>query len=140
MSLGSTFSGMGKSSSMDLASGFYPVGGAAAAAGLEQWRAQQMQGFPFFHALADHQQHTMAPAAATAMAMPGMLHYLGLDSGRHGNGEDDGGDHQFRATMASKREGYPRSGSIGMYAGGDHHLTAGYTSSYSNTATGNHLL
>uniref|UniRef100_A0ACD5TYK8 Uncharacterized protein n=1 Tax=Avena sativa TaxID=4498 RepID=A0ACD5TYK8_AVESA len=142
MSLGSTFSGMGKPASMDVPSGFYPVGGAAAAAGLEQWRVQQMQGFPFFHAMAD-QQHTMAPAAAPAMAMPGMLHYLGLDSGGHGNGEDDDrADHQFRAMMAAKREaGYPRSGSIGMYGGGDHHLTTGYTSAYSNTtATGNHLL
>ena len=142
MSLGSTFSGMGKPSSIDVAGGFYPVGGAAAAAGLEQWRAQQMQGFPFFHAMAD-QPHTMAPAAAApTMAMPGMLHYLSLDNGCHGgNGQDDGGDHQFHATMASKREGYPRSGSIGMYGGGDHHLTAGgYTSAYSNTAAGNHLL
>jgi hypothetical protein len=139
MSLGSTFSGMGKPSSMDVASGFYPVGGAAAAAGLEQWRVQQMQGFPFYHALAD-QQHAMAQAAAPAMAMPGMFQYLGLDSGGRGSGEEDGGDHHFRATMASKREGYPRSGSIGMYGGGDHRLTAGYTSSYSNTATGNHLL
>ncbi|KAM0923958.1 hypothetical protein ACQ4PT_005185 [Festuca glaucescens] len=139
MSLGSTFSGMGKPSSMDVASGFYPVGGAAAAAGLEQWRVQQMQGFPFYHALAD-QQHAMAQAAAPSMAMPGMFQYLGLDSGGRGSGEEDGGDHQFRATMASKREGYPRSGSIGMYGGGDHRLTAGYTSSYSNTATGNHLL
>ncbi|CAM0958398.1 unnamed protein product [Alopecurus aequalis] len=140
MSLGSTFSGMGKPSSIDVAGSFYPAGGAAVA-GLEQWRVQQMQGFPFFHAMAN-QQHTMAPAAAApTMAMPGMFHYLSLDNGGHGNNaEDDGLDHQFNATMASKKEGYPRSGSIGMYGGGDHHLTAGYTSAYSNTATGNHLL
>uniref|UniRef100_M8BH02 Uncharacterized protein n=1 Tax=Aegilops tauschii TaxID=37682 RepID=M8BH02_AEGTA len=84
------------------------------------------------------QQHTLAPAAAPAMAMPGMFHYLGLGNGGDGRGghEDDGGDQQFHHAMPSKREGYPRSGSIAMY-GGDHHLAAGagYTSSYSNAAT-----
>ncbi|KAM3399790.1 hypothetical protein ACQJBY_004937 [Aegilops geniculata] len=143
MSLGSTFSGMGKPSPVDSAAGYYLGGGGGGAmAGLEQWRVQQMQGLPFFQAMAD-QQHTLAPAAAPAMAMPGMFHYLGLGNGGDGRGghEDDGGDQQFHHAMPSKREGYPRSGSIAMY-GGDHHLTAGagYTSSYSNTATGNHLL
>ncbi|KAI5020992.1 hypothetical protein ZWY2020_054402 [Hordeum vulgare] len=146
MSLGSTFSSMGKSSPVDSAAGYYlgGGGGGGAVAGLEQWRVQQMQGFPFFQAMAD-QQHTLAPAAAPAMAMPGMFHYLGLGNGGgdgRGGHEDDGGDQQFHHAMPlSKREGYPRSGSIAMY-GGDHHLTAGggYTSSYSNTATGNHLL
>uniref|UniRef100_A0A0A9CZR5 Uncharacterized protein n=1 Tax=Arundo donax TaxID=35708 RepID=A0A0A9CZR5_ARUDO len=132
MSLGSSFSGMGKPS-LD-AAGNYSVGcGSGAAAGLEQqWRVQQMQGFPFLHAM---DQGPLAPHLA--MAMPGMFQF-GLDSsdGRGGGGaggEDGSGELH---AMPTKREGYPARG---MY--GDHHLTAaGYTTSYSNHATGNHLL
>ncbi|XP_062230531.1 dof zinc finger protein DOF3.6-like isoform X2 [Phragmites australis] len=123
MSLGSSFSGMGKPS-LD-AAGNFSVGG-----GLEQWRAQQMQGFPFFHAM---DQGPLAPPLG--MAIPGMFQ-LGLDSsdGRGGVGGEDGSGELH--VMPTKREGYPARG---MY--GDHHLTAGYTSSYSNHhATGNHLL
>ncbi|KAF0924115.1 hypothetical protein E2562_008432 [Oryza meyeriana var. granulata] len=129
MSLGSTFSGMGGKPPVD-AAGCYSVGGAttgaAAAAGLEQWRLQQMQSFPFFHAM---DQGALAPAPA--MAMPGMFQ-LGLDGDGHGGGEDGG---ELHHAMPSKREaaGYPR----GMY--GDHHLAGGYTS-YSSATTGNHLL
>ncbi|XP_040380626.1 dof zinc finger protein DOF3.6-like isoform X2 [Oryza brachyantha] len=130
MSLGSTFSGMGGKPPVD-AAGCYSVGsgGATTAAGLEQWRLQQMQSFPFFHAM---DQATLAPAPA--MAMPGMFH-LGLDGDGHGGGGDDGGE--LHHAMPSKREaggGYPR----GMY--GDHHFAGGYTTSYSSAATGNHLL
>uniref|UniRef100_A0A0E0DL25 Dof zinc finger protein n=1 Tax=Oryza meridionalis TaxID=40149 RepID=A0A0E0DL25_9ORYZ len=126
MSLGSTFSGMaaaGKPPPVD-AAGCYSVG---AATGLEQWRLQQMQSFPFFHAM-DHQAAMAAPPPA--MAMPGMFQ-LGLDGDGHGGGGDDGGE--LHHAMPSKREGYPR----GMY--GDHHLAGGYTS-YSSATTGNHLL
>uniref|UniRef100_J3M3B6 Dof-type domain-containing protein n=1 Tax=Oryza brachyantha TaxID=4533 RepID=J3M3B6_ORYBR len=126
MSLGSTFSGMGGKPPVD-AAGCYSVGsgGATTAAGLEQWRLQQMQSFPFFHAM---DQATLAPAPA--MAMPGMFH-LGLDGDGHGGGGDDGGE--LHHAMPSKREaggGYPR----GMY--GDHHFAGGYTTSYSSAATG----
>uniref|UniRef100_A0A0E0KXP5 Dof zinc finger protein n=1 Tax=Oryza punctata TaxID=4537 RepID=A0A0E0KXP5_ORYPU len=126
MSLGSTFSGMAGKPPVD-AAGCYSIGGATAATGLEQWRLQQMQSFPFFHAM-DHQA---AMATPPAMAMPGMFQ-LGLDGDGHGGGEDGG---ELHHAMPSKREagGYPR----GMY--GDHHLAGGYTS-YSSATTGNHLL
>uniref|UniRef100_A0A0E0KXP4 Dof-type domain-containing protein n=1 Tax=Oryza punctata TaxID=4537 RepID=A0A0E0KXP4_ORYPU len=121
MSLGSTFSGMAGKPPVD-AAGCYSIGGATAATGLEQWRLQQMQSFPFFHAM-DHQA---AMATPPAMAMPGMFQ-LGLDGDGHGGGEDGG---ELHHAMPSKREagGYPR----GMY--GDHHLAGGYTS-YSSATT-----
>jgi hypothetical protein len=129
MSLGSTFSGMaaaaGKPPPVD-AAGCYSVG---AATGLEQWRLQQMQSFPFFHAM-DHQAAMAAPPPA--MAMPGMFQ-LGLDGDGHGSGGGEDGGELHHAMPSSKREGYPR----GMY--GDHHLAGGYTS-YSSATTGNHLL
>uniref|UniRef100_A0A0E0PGL6 Dof zinc finger protein n=1 Tax=Oryza rufipogon TaxID=4529 RepID=A0A0E0PGL6_ORYRU len=129
MSLGSTFSGMaapaGKPPPVD-AAGCYSVG---AATGLEQWRLQQMQSFPFFHAM-DHQAAMAAPPPA--MAMPGMFQ-LGLDGDGHGGGGGEDGGELHHAMPSSKREGYPR----GMY--GDHHLAGGYTS-YSSATTGNHLL
>ncbi|KAL5231934.1 hypothetical protein ABZP36_030710 [Zizania latifolia] len=131
MSLGSTFSGMGKPPPVDAAAGCYTVGGGAStasAAGLEQWRLQQMQSFPFFHAM---DQAALAPPPA--MAMPGMFQ-LGLDGDGHGGGEDGGELH----AMPTKRQqdGYPPA-SRGIY--GDHHFAGGYTS-YSSAATGNHLL
>ncbi|CAN6345016.1 unnamed protein product [Urochloa humidicola] len=139
MSLGSTFSGMGagKPSSLDGAGGGYSVGGGSGPGGLEQWRVQQMQSFPFLHAM-DH--GPLGPPLAMTMA-PGMFH-LGLDSGdgRGGGagGEDGSGDHQLHV-MQAKREaavGYPGRG---MY--GDHHFAAaGYASYSNNAATGNHLL
>ncbi|CAN6340272.1 unnamed protein product [Urochloa humidicola] len=140
MSLGSSFSGMaaaGKPSSLDGAGG-YSVGGGSGPAGLEQWRVQQMQSFPFLHAM-DH--GPLGPPLAMTMA-PGMFQ-LGLDSGdgRGGGagGEDGLGDHHQLHVMQAKREaaaGYPGRG---MY--GDHHFAAaGYASYSNNAATGNHLL
>ncbi|KAL6840903.1 hypothetical protein ACP4OV_029163 [Aristida adscensionis] len=128
MSLGSTFSGMGKPPSSLDAAGAYSVGGGHP--GLEQWRVQQMQSFPFLHAM---DQGALAPAPP--MAMHGMFQ-LGLDTdsgrGGGGGGEDRSGELHG---MPTKREGYPRGG---MY--GDHHLTAGGYTPYANNATGNHLL
>ncbi|KAG8066943.1 hypothetical protein GUJ93_ZPchr0005g16317 [Zizania palustris] len=124
MSLGSAFSGMGKPP-VD-SSGYYSVGGGAAA-GLEQWRLQQMPtSFPFFHTM---DQAALAPPPS--MAMTGMFS-LGLDGDGHGGGEEGGELH----AMPTKRqqEGYPPRG---IY--GDHHLAGGYTS-YSSATTGNHLL
>ncbi|CAL4910672.1 unnamed protein product [Urochloa decumbens] len=146
MSLGSSFSGMagaGKPSSLDGAGGGYSVGGGGGP-GLEQWRAvQQMQSFPFLHAM---DQGPLGPPLAMTMA-PGMFH-LGLDSGDNGRGgggaggEDGSGDHHQLHVMQAKREaaaaGYPGRG---MY--GDHHhfaAAAGYASYSNNAATGNHLL
>ncbi|CAN6336088.1 unnamed protein product [Urochloa humidicola] len=138
MSLGSSFSGMaagGKPSSLDGAGG-YSVGGGGGPGGLEQqWRVQQMQSFPFLHAM---DQGPLGPPLAMTMA-PGMFQ-LGLDSGGAG-GEDGSGDHHQLHVMQAKREaaaaGYPGRG---MY--GDHHhfAAAGYASYSNNAATGNHLL
>uniref|UniRef100_A0A0A9DJ88 Dof zinc finger protein n=1 Tax=Arundo donax TaxID=35708 RepID=A0A0A9DJ88_ARUDO len=135
MSLGSSFSGMGKAS-LDAAGNYSVDGGSGGggAAGLEQWRVPQMQGFPFLHAM---DQGPLAPHLA--MAMPGMFQ-LGLDrsDGRGGGGGTGGEDGSGELhVMPTKWEGaYPARG---MY--GDHHLTAGYTTSYtSHHATGNHLL
>ncbi|OEL18504.1 Dof zinc finger protein DOF3.6 [Dichanthelium oligosanthes] len=130
MSLGSSFSGMGKPS-LD-AAGAYSVGGGSGPGGLEQWRVQQMQSFPFLHAM---DQGLLGPPLAMTMA-PGMFQ-LGLDSGdgRGGGagGEDGSGELHV---MQAKREGYQARG---MY--GDHHLAAaGYASYTNNAATGNHLL
>ncbi|XP_062179323.1 dof zinc finger protein DOF3.6-like isoform X2 [Phragmites australis] len=121
MNLGSSFSGMGKPS-LD-AMGAYSVGGGPA--GLDHWRMQQMQSFPFLHAM---DQGALAPAPA--VAMPGMFQ-LGLDTdGRGGGGGEDGSGELHG--MPAKRDGHQR----GIY--GDH-LASGYTY-YSNNTTGNHLL
>jgi len=146
MNLGSTFSGissMGKPGSIDAYS--HSVGGGGTPAGLEQWRVQQMQSFPFLHAM---DQGPLGPPLAMAMAAPGMFQ-LGLDTsdnghgrGGNGGGEDgsSGGElHVMQA--ATKRESYPAP--RGVYGDHHHHLAAagGYTSYYStNAATGNHLL
>ncbi|CAD6334895.1 unnamed protein product [Miscanthus lutarioriparius] len=143
MSLGSTFSGissMGKPGSIDAYS--HSVGGAALA-GLEQWRVQQMQSFPFLHAM---DQGPLGPPLAMAMAAPGMFQ-LGLDASDNGHGRGSGGGedgssggelHVMQA--ATKRESYPAP--RGMYGDHHHHLAAagGYTSYSTNAATGNHLL
>ncbi|XP_025807608.1 dof zinc finger protein DOF3.6-like isoform X1 [Panicum hallii] len=134
MSLGSSFSGMGKPS-LDAAGG-YSVGGGSGPGGLEQWRVQQMQSFPFLHAM---DQGPLGPPLAMTMA-PGMFQ-LGLDSGdgRGGGGaggEDGSGELHV---MQAKREGGGGYAARGMY--GDHHLAAaGYASYSNNAATGNHLL
>ena len=149
MSLGSTFSGissMGKPGSIDAYS--HSVGGGGAPAGLEQWRVQQMQSFPFLHAM---DQGPLGPPLAMAMAAPGMFQ-LGLDTtssdnghGRGGGGGEDGSTggelHVMHQQAATKRESYPAP--RGMYGDHHHHLAAagGYTSAYStNAATGYHLL
>ncbi|KAG2615953.1 dof zinc finger protein DOF3.6-like isoform X2 [Panicum virgatum] len=133
MSLGSSFSGMGKPF-LDGAGG-YSVGGGSGP-GLEQWRVQQMQSFPFLHAM---DQGPLGPPLAMTMA-PGMFQ-LGLDSGDgRGGGGGAGGENGSGElhVMQAKREGggYPARG---IY--GDHHLAAaGYASYSNNAATGNHLL
>ncbi|KAL6619793.1 hypothetical protein ACP70R_034932 [Stipagrostis hirtigluma subsp. patula] len=130
MSLGSSFSGIGKPS-LDAAVGAYSLGGGGSGGGhpgLEQWsRVQQMQSFPFLHAM---DQGALPPSPA--MAMQGMFQ-LGLDTDGRGSGGGEDGSGELHG-IPTKREGYPRVG--GMY--GDH-LTTGYTH-YSNNATGNHLL
>ncbi|KAG2624122.1 dof zinc finger protein DOF3.6-like isoform X2 [Panicum virgatum] len=130
MSLGSSFSGMGKPP-LDAAGG-YSVGGSSGP-GLEQWRVQQMQSFPFLHAM---DQGPLWPPLAMTMA-PGMFQ-LGLDSGdgRGAGGEDGSGELHV---MQAKREGGGGYPARGIY--GDHHLAAaGYASYSNNAATGNHLL
>jgi hypothetical protein len=133
MSLGSSFSGMaGGKPSLD-AAGAYSVGGGGS--GLEhQWRVQQMQSFPFLHAM---DQGPLGPPLAMTMA-PGMFH-LGLDSGdgRGAGGEDGSGELHV---MQAKREGSYQQAARGMY--GDHHFAtaAGYASYSNNAATGNHLV
>lgn len=131
MSLGSSFSGMAGKPSLD-AAGAYSVGGGS---GLEhQWRVQQMQSFPFLHAM---DQGPLGPPLAMTMA-PGMFQ-LGLDSGDGrggggGSGEDGSGELHV---MQAKREGGYQA--RGMY--GDHHFAAaGYASYSNNAAAGNHLL
>ncbi|KAJ1261240.1 hypothetical protein BS78_09G013500 [Paspalum vaginatum] len=157
MSLGSScFSGMGgkpagAGASIDAAYSSL-VGGGGAPGGLEhQWRVQQMQSFPFLHAI--DQGPPLGPPLAMTMA-PGMFQ-LGLDTsdggrggtGAGGGGEDGpAGDHQppLHHVMQTKREmSYPARG---FYGGGDHHhhlaaaAAGGYTSYSTNAATGNHLL
>lgn len=114
------------------AAGAYSVGGGS---GLEhQWRVQQMQSFPFLHAM---DQGPLGPPLAMTMA-PGMFQ-LGLDSGDGrggggGSGEDGSGELHV---MQAKREGGYQA--RGMY--GDHHFAAaGYASYSNNAAAGNHLL
>ncbi|KAK3140928.1 hypothetical protein QOZ80_5AG0407880 [Eleusine coracana subsp. coracana] len=145
MSLGSSFTtGLGGKPTIDATTGNYSIGGGSGGPGMEQWRMhhQQMQGFPFLHAM--DQQGSLPPSLA--MVMPGAFQ-LGLDTdgrGAGGAGEDGSAAGELNGGMAAaKREaaaaaGYPRGG---MYADHHHHhlTAAGYTTSYSN-ATGNHLL
>nr|QDQ29874.1 DNA-binding with one finger protein [Eleusine coracana] len=140
MSLGSSFT-TGIGGGKPTIDGNYSAGIGGGPGGLEQWRMhhhQQMQGFPFLHAMDHHQQGSLPPSLA--MVMPGAFQ-LGLDTDGRGAGEDGSaaaGD-QLNGMAAAKREGYPMRG--GMYADHHHHhlTAAGYTTSYSN-ATGNHLL
>ncbi|WVZ95863.1 hypothetical protein U9M48_041574 [Paspalum notatum var. saurae] len=162
MSLGSScFSGMGggkpagAAASIDAYSSLVG-GGGGAPGGLEhQWRVQQMQSFPFLHAI--DQGPPLGPPLSMTMA-PGMFQ-LGLDSGDGGRGGGGGGgsaggggedgpagDHHqppLHHIMQTKREmSYPARG---LSYGGDHHhhlaaAAAGYTSYSTNAATGNHLL
>nr|CAB3459957.1 unnamed protein product [Digitaria exilis] len=133
MSLGSSFSGMGKPSPLD---GGYSVGPPG---GLEQWtRVQQMQSFPFLHAM---DQGPLGPPLAMTMA-PGGMFQLGLDhsgsdnGGRGAAGEDAAGSGELHV-MQAKREaaagGYPSAARGGMY-GDHHHLAAAGYASYSNNA------
>jgi hypothetical protein len=142
MSLGSSFTGIGKPTAFDYAGNYSSIGGASGGAGgLEQWRVhQQMQGFPFLHAM--DQQGSLPPSLA--MVMPGAFQ-LGLDTNNDGHsaagtgGEDGSGGELSNNWMPTKREGggYPPRGVYGDH----HHLTAaGYTTSYYSNATGNHLL
>jgi hypothetical protein len=133
MNLGSSFTGIGKPTTLDAAAaaGSYSIGGASGG-GLEQWRAhQQMQGFPFLHAM---DQGSLAPSLAMAV-IPGAFQ-LGLDTTADSRGAgEDGGSGEMQTKREAPGGGYQR----GMY--GDHHhlAAAGYTTSYSS-ATGNHLL
>jgi hypothetical protein len=135
MSLGSSFAGIGKPTTFDAAGNYSSIGGASGGAGgLEQWRVhQQMQGFPFLHAM--DQQGSLPPSLA--MVMPGAFQ-LGLDTNNDvGHSAGTGGE--LNNGMPTKREGggYPPRGVYGDH----HHLTAaGYTTSYYSNATGNHLL
>ncbi|AQK79395.1 dof zinc finger protein DOF3.6-like [Zea mays] len=143
MSLGSSFSGissMGKPGSIGAACYPHSVGG------LEQWRVQQMQSFPFLHAM---DQGPLGPPLAMAMAAPGGMFQLGLDTtsdnsrGGGGGGEDgSSAGEALHMMQATKRESYPAAPRA-MYGDQQHnHLAAagGYTSYSTNAAAGNHLL
>ncbi|PWZ10119.1 Dof zinc finger protein DOF3.6 [Zea mays] len=139
MSLGSSgFSGIssmtGKPSSVDAYA--HSVSGHAPAPGgglLEQWRVQQMQSFPFLHAmdqglLGPPLAMAMAPAPGSGMFQLGLVDTTTSDNGRGGGGEDgwsstrDQPLHVMQAAAATKkRESYPAPAPRGVYGYGDHH-------------------